>query len=155
MLPNRPIFSVTPDGRLERPGSGGAILWLFRLGRPGGAIALALGAALVWGTLRDVEATGGYWIAMPAVGIALALMGTMLLVFGNGERRALKHVTTVPIRPSLSILLEQHARPFVLCIACRDVTEAMHCHRCGSSQHTLSIQSASDVAIAVAALESA
>ncbi len=151
--PHEPIFSVTRDGKLARPGRGGLLMALFRLGRIGGLVALAAGLGLLWATSRAIASGQGYFLLMPALGVALTLLGGVLLVFGNGEQRALRPISAGAVSPALRAQLEATSRPFVLCTACRATTPEMYCHRCSSQQHTMMVTTDVDLALALTVLE--
>lgn len=154
MLPDKPIFSVEPNGELARPRTGLAV-WLFRGGRLGGVVSLVLGGTLLWLTARTLERGGALFLVIPGLGVALCLLGLVLVVFGNGERRSLRETRTAQIDPAVHHLLRTTRRPYVFCTACRATTEHMHCERCSSQRHTMEIATDEDVALAVAVLESA
>lgn len=129
-------------------------MWLLGLGRPGGALMLLFGAALLWGTWRDIEVNGGYWTIMPALGVALCLFGGGLLVFGNRENLPLKEPTTRHVPLDVLAALKRTERPFWFCTSCRQETPEPYCDGCASRQHTMQVVTKEDVSLAVAVLES-
>lgn len=125
---------------------------LLASGRKGGIAGLVLGAACFGVAALDYVNTNGFFIALPAVGLALIGVGVLLLVFGNPEDGQFKLKERPPLDRAFEDRLNNTEKPFFVCTDCRHICEIGQCDRCGQGANTVPIHDDEDLRLAKTAM---
>lgn len=125
---------------------------LLASGRKGGVGALLLSATCFGVAAIDYISTNGFFIVLPALGLAFLGLGVLLLVFGNPESGEFALKERPPLDPAFEDQLANTRKPYFVCTDCRHICEIGPCDRCGKGANTVPIHDDEDLRLARTAM---
>lgn len=126
--------------------------WTLDHGRRGGVVMTVVGVVCLVLVALDIRVSGGFFVAIGAVGALFTLLGLLLTVVSRPTKQHFEPVESRPLDAETLALLRGTERPFLLCMACRKVTPFSPCMHCDRALDVTTVESDEDLELALAGM---